>query len=149
MDRDEVQTRAKSLALRVLNLTEALPNTTAGRELGRQVLRSATSVSANYRAARRARSRKEFISKVGVVAEEADETTHWLELIMEAELLPRQRVHELHREAEKLMRLFAKTRRSTNSNVRGKQADTTKTPNLIPPDSLAKNSKALRKDTPQ
>jgi four helix bundle protein len=69
-----------------------------------------------HQAARRARSRKEFASKIGVVVEEADETAHWLELIVEAELLDHQRVEPLRQEAESLTRLFAKTRRSTTTN---------------------------------
>jgi four helix bundle protein len=77
----ELQGRTKEFSLRVLNLIEKLPNTIGGRVLANQLTRSATSVSGNYRAACRARSRAEFASKLGTVAEEADESLHWLELI--------------------------------------------------------------------
>ena len=74
----ELQQRTKDFALRVLNLIEHLPNTIGGRVLANQLARSATSVGANYRAASRARSRAEFASKLGTVAEEADESLYWL-----------------------------------------------------------------------
>src|SRR5260370_11994598 len=76
----ELQDRTKSFALRVLTLIERLPNTIGGRVLANQLARSATSVGANYRAACRARSPAEFASKLGTVAEEADESLYWLEL---------------------------------------------------------------------
>jgi len=81
MKKAELQERTKKFALRVLKLIERLPNTIGGRVLANQLARSATSVSANYRAACRGRSPAEFSSKLGTVAEEADESVHWLELI--------------------------------------------------------------------
>ncbi len=112
MDADQLQQRVRTFALRTLKLVDALPNTIAGREIGRQLLRAGISVSANYRAARRARSRKEFVAKICIVAEEADETEHWLDLILESQLLPTRRVKPLHNESLELMKIFAATRRS-------------------------------------
>lgn len=109
---DDIQARAKAFALRVIRLVEALPATVAGREIGRQLLRSATSVSANYRAARHARSRKEFIAKLGVVVEESDESHHWLDLLIDAELMSEEKAGPLRDEADELTRIFASTRRS-------------------------------------
>jgi four helix bundle protein len=78
----ELKARTKEFALRVIRLVDALPNTVKGRAIANQIMRSATSIAANYRAACRARSRAEFIAKIGVVEEEADETAFWLELII-------------------------------------------------------------------
>lgn len=75
MDRNELKQRTKEFALRVMKVVDSLPNTQAGRAIGNQLIRSGTSVGANYRAACRARSRREFVAKIGVVLEEADELT--------------------------------------------------------------------------
>ena len=83
MNKDELKQRTKTFALRVMKLVEHLPKTSEGRVLGDQLLRSGTSVAANYRAACRARSTAEFISKLGNVLEEADESALWMELIVE------------------------------------------------------------------
>jgi four helix bundle protein len=90
-DRD-LRARTKHFALRIMRLVDALPNSKSGRAIANQLIRSGTSVGANYRAACRARSQKEFISKIGVVEEEADESSFWLELIIEGELLSEKRV---------------------------------------------------------
>src|SRR6266576_3698725 len=83
MTPDELKTRTKQFALRVIKLVAALPKIIVGRAIGNQLVRCGTSVAANYRSACRARSRIEFIAKMGVVLEEADETQLWLELIIE------------------------------------------------------------------
>jgi four helix bundle protein len=88
MDRAEFQARTKQLALRAIRLVEALPRGTTASVIGRQVLRSATSVGANYRAACRARSSADMIAKLKIVEEEADETLYWLELQVEADVVP-------------------------------------------------------------
>jgi len=79
---DELKLRTKQFASRIIKLVAALPKTVAGRAIANQLVRSGTSVAANYRAACRARSRTEFVAKMGVVLEEADETHLWLELII-------------------------------------------------------------------
>ena len=87
MTPDDLKAQTKELALRVMRLIEALPSSTKGRVIADQVVRSACSVGANYRAVCRARSHKEFVAKLAIVIKEADETAYWLELIAEGELL--------------------------------------------------------------
>src|SRR5215472_657560 len=95
----DLKARTKQFALRIMKLVDALPRTIQGRAIANQIIRSATSVAANYRAACRARSRAEFIAKLGVVEEEADETAFWLELIIDSRLLTEARVRRLLSEA--------------------------------------------------
>ena len=99
---DQLRQRTKTFALRVIKLVEALPKTTTATVLGKQLLRSATSVGANYRAACRARSQAEFIAKMGIVLEEADECGYWLELLSESGVMPAARLVDLQRESEEL-----------------------------------------------
>jgi four helix bundle protein len=110
----EMQDRTKSFALRVLSLIEQLPNTIGGRILANQLARSATSVSGNYRAACRARSRGEFASKLGMVAEEADESLHWLELIRDGAFISEKQIASLVSEADELTAIFTCGRRSAS-----------------------------------
>src|SRR3954463_14485122 len=107
----ELQQRTKVFALRALTLIEHLPKTIAGRIIANQLGRSATSVGANYRAACRSRSRAEFASKIGIVAEEADESLFWLELIGEGKFLKETRVSSLRTEADELTAIFTSGRR--------------------------------------
>src|SRR5216117_256463 len=95
----ELKQRTKQFALRVIKLVGALPKSTEGRAIGGQLVRSETSVGANYRAACRGRSKAEFISKLGTVEEEADESAYWLGLIIKAGLMRPPKVQLLHREA--------------------------------------------------
>lgn len=123
MTSDELKKRTKQFALCVMKLVDILPNTTAGRVIGRQLIRCGTSVGANYRAACRGRSKAEFAAKVGTVAEEADETCFWLELIIEGNLLAEQLVKSLLDEADELTAIFtatAKTARLSNQQSKGK-----------------------------
>ncbi len=112
----ELQQRTKGFALRVLKLIEQLPNTIGGRALANQVARSATSVGANYRAACRARSRAEFASKLGTVAEEADESLYWLELIRDGNFVPEKKLASLVSEADELTAIFTAGRRTSSKN---------------------------------
>jgi len=88
MDQVELKRRTKAFAIRIIKLAEALPTSTAGTTIARQIVRSGTSVGANYRAACRAQSRAEFAAKIGIVIEEADETAFWLELAVESAFCP-------------------------------------------------------------
>jgi four helix bundle protein len=115
---DELKRRTKQFALRIIRLVAALPKTIEGRAIANQFARSGTSVAANYRAACRARSRSEFVAKMGVVLEEADEPQLWLELIIEAKLLPLKRVEPLLEEASELVAIFVASRKSAFSNLR-------------------------------
>ena len=115
MDRDELQERTKQFALRVIRLVDALPPSVSGRSIASQLVRCGTSVAANYRAARRGRSRKEFAAKIGLVVEEIDESLFWLELIRDYEMFEAARIDPLIQESEELLKIFAKTRRTTLS----------------------------------
>jgi len=112
----ELQDRTKRLALRVIGLFRALPHTEEARALGKQLLRSATSVAANYRAACRARSQAEFAAKIGVVVEEADETVFWLELLVEAGIVPAPEMFDLLTEANELLAIFSASQRTARGN---------------------------------
>jgi four helix bundle protein len=105
-DSDALKHRTKDFALRVLKLYRALPRTEEARILGKQLLRASTSVGANYRAACRGRSRPEFIAKLGIVLEEADETVFWLELFQEGNIFPPEKLRDLIREANELVAIF-------------------------------------------
>jgi four helix bundle protein len=107
MNAEELKKRTKQFALRVMRLVDALPNTPKGRAIASQLVRSGTSVAANYRAACRGRSKAEFIAKVGIAEEEADETALWLELIIEDTLLPEKKIAPLLKEANELTAIMA------------------------------------------
>jgi four helix bundle protein len=115
---DELKVRTKQFALRVIRLVTALPKTIEGRAVANQLVRCGTSVAANYRAACRARSKSEFVAKIGVVLEEADETQLWLELVIESNLLPLKQVEPLLGEATELVAIFVASRKSASSNLR-------------------------------
>jgi four helix bundle protein len=92
MNKEDLKLRTKKFVLRVIKLVEAMPKTDIGRIVGKQLLRCGTSVGANYRAVCRARSMAEFIAKLGIVIEEADESVFWLEIIIEAEIMKKELV---------------------------------------------------------
>jgi four helix bundle protein len=117
MTSDELKKRTKQFSLRVLKLVAALPNTVAGRAIGGQLVRSGTSVGANYRAACRGRSKAEFVAKMGTCEEEADEKAYWMEVIIEGELLKPTQVESLLHEAEELTRIFAQSRISASRSL--------------------------------
>ena len=116
MTTEELKQRTKSFAVRVTRLVDALPNTVKGRAIANQIMRSATSIGANYRAACRARSRAEFIAKIGVVEEEADETAFWLELIVDTDLCGQSQIEPLLREAGELVAIMAASRKLAIGN---------------------------------
>jgi four helix bundle protein len=117
MHEQELKDRTKQFGLRIMKLVDALPNTTSGRAIGNQLIRSGTSVGANCRAACRGRSKAEFIAKLGIVIEEADECGYWLELIMEGNLLPKTQIEPLHKEADELTAIFTASVRTTKSKI--------------------------------
>jgi four helix bundle protein len=112
----ELKARTKQFALHIMQLVDALPRTLQGRTIAKQIIRSATSVAVNYRAACRARSRAEFIAKIGVVKEEADESSFWLELIVHSGLLTEARIRPLLTEAGELVAIMAASRKSAIGN---------------------------------
>lgn len=116
MDSIELKDRTKQFALRIIKLVEALPKTLTGRTIGNQLIRSGTSVAANYRAACRARSKNEFISKLGIVIEESDESIFWIELIAETRLLSPKRVELLLKEANEITAIMVASSNSSRKN---------------------------------
>jgi four helix bundle protein len=110
--RFDLRDRTKRFALRVLKLCDSLPKREAARTISRQLLRSGTSVAANYRAAGRARSRAEFVAKMGVVVEEADESVFWLELLVESGMIAKPRVDDLVAEANELVSIFVASKKT-------------------------------------
>lgn len=104
--------RCKQFAVRVIRMVDQLPKARSADVLGRQIVRSATSIGANYRAAQRGRSKAEFMAKLGTVEEEADETVYWLELIAETNLIKPQRLVELRREANEILAIVVASIRS-------------------------------------
>ena len=113
-DSEALKARTKVFALRILRLYRSLP-TEEARILGRQLLRSSTSIGANYRAACRGRSRAEFAAKLGIVLEEADETVFWLELIQEGNIFPAEKLRDLVREANELVSIFVASVRTVKT----------------------------------
>ncbi len=105
--REELRKRTKAFALRIIRLYRALPRNTEAQVIGKQVLRSGTSVGANYRAVCRARSQAEFVARMGLVAEETDETVFWLELLIDAGIVAKRRLDGLLNEARELTAIFS------------------------------------------
>jgi four helix bundle protein len=119
LNKEELKARTKRFALRVMKLVDALPKTVSGRAIGNQLVRSGTGVGSNYRASCRARSRAEFIAKIGIVEEEADESAFWMELIIDGGLLSARKVEALLKEANELVAIMVSSRISAK---RGKQS---------------------------
>jgi len=113
--REVLKQRTKRFGLRVMQLVDALPRTASGRAIASQLIRSGTSVGANYRSACRGRSEAEFVAKLGTVVEEADESAFWMELIVEGKLLEANLVTALLAEAGELVALFTASIQTTRS----------------------------------
>jgi len=109
----ELKRRTKSFAIRIVNLFRSLPRSPDAQTLGKQLLRFGTSVAANYRAVCRARSQAEFISKMGIVVEEADETVFWLELLGDTGIVRPERTQNLLNEANELVAIFGASLRTS------------------------------------
>jgi four helix bundle protein len=112
----DLKKRTKAFALRVLKLVVALPKTTAGRALASQIVRSGTSVAANYRVACRAKSTADFVAKMGIVEEEADETLFWLELLEESELVRAAKLTAIKQEANELIAITVASIKTARRN---------------------------------
>ena len=112
---EQLRARTKDFAIRIVRLFRSLPKNDEARILGKQVLRAGTSVAANYRAVCRARSRAEFIAKMGVTVEEADETVFWLELLVETGVVPKARMEKLLAEANELLAILAASQRTARA----------------------------------
>jgi four helix bundle protein len=123
MTTQELKNRTFEFGVRVISAVEALPKTETARILGRQLLRAGTSVGANYRAAARAKSQADFISKLGVVEEECDESAYWMEVIVARKLLGRAQLKELLAEANELLAITG-----PRSKLRAADTDTSNEP---------------------
>ncbi|MEI7509617.1 MAG: four helix bundle protein [Flavobacterium sp.] len=120
MTNDELKNRTKNFSLSVLNLIEKMPNSMSTRVVINQIARSATSVGANYRAVCRARSDKEFVAKLNIVLEEADETQFWLEIIEEMKWINQSELNGLQKEANELVAIFVSTLKTVNNRLNNK-----------------------------
>ena len=116
MNEKEMKQRTKRFALDIIRLAPQLPKTAEGRIVGNQLLRCSTSVEANYRAVCRAKSKADFISKLGIVEEEADESCYWLELIIEGEILPEGQVASLLAEANEITAIIVASRKTAGGS---------------------------------
>lgn len=114
--RKDLQTRTKQFGLRVIRLVDALPRRKSATVIGNQLLRSSTSVGANYRSACQGRSRADFISKLGIALEEADESLYWMEMLLEAELVPKTKIASLIDEAHQLVAILTASQKTARAN---------------------------------
>jgi len=122
MDPEELKLRTKAFALRVIKLYRSLPKDKDAQVLGHQMLRSGTSVGANYRAACRAGSQADFISKITIVEEEADETSYWLELLVESGIMKKELLNELMKESNELTAIFTSSGHTAKSKLNNSQS---------------------------
>ncbi len=118
MKNENLKHRTKAYALRIIKVVEALPKTMTGRTLGNQLLRSGTSVGANYRAACRAKSNADFISKMGIVEEEADESLYWMELLIESSLMSASKLSALMKEGNELVAIIVTSINTARGSAR-------------------------------
>jgi four helix bundle protein len=119
MDEQEFKRRTKQLALRTIRVVESLPQTSTAQVISKQILRSATSVGANYRAACRAKSTADLLHKLVIVEEEADETLYWLELLVEAELVPEAKLKNLITEANEIVAMIVASMKTIRNKQNG------------------------------
>jgi four helix bundle protein len=113
MTPEQLRNRTQDFALRIVKLFRSLPRSPEAQVIGKQLLRSGTSVGANYRAVCRSRSKAEFIAKLGIVVEEADESAFWLELLIKTGTFKKEQVEGLLSEAQQLTALFNASRTTT------------------------------------
>lgn len=115
MDKYELQKRLKSFAWRAVKLADALPNTPLGRYIQNQITRAGFSTAANYRAACIAQSKAAFVAKLSIAFEEIDESSFWLENILEGELITKERVEPLHQESIELTKILGSARKNSQN----------------------------------
>lgn len=113
---EDLRNRTKAFAVRVVKMYRTLPYRTDAQVLGKQLLRCGTAVAANYRAACRSRSKAEWVAKIGIVVEEADESVFWLEMLSDCEIVPLQKLEQLLKEAHELSGLFTASQRTARSH---------------------------------
>ncbi len=113
----ELKERMKRFALRILKMVDSLPRTYSGVAIAKQIVRSGTSPGANYRAACLAKSHKDFVNKLKIVEEELDETIYWIELIIDAELIPERKMRPLYGEAVELLKIIVSSINTSKRNL--------------------------------
>ena len=118
MNKNELQERMTTFAVRIIRMVDSLPSTISGKAVARQIIRSGTSPSANYRAACIAKSDKDFINKLKMVEEELDETAHWLDIIMRSEMVKASRIQPLYQECNELLSIIVKSIITTKNRVK-------------------------------
>ncbi len=109
MDKEELRVRFKNFALRIIRLVDEMPRTRSSNAIANQLIRSGTSPSANYRAACLGKSDRDFLNKLKMVEEELDETLHWIELVMESNIVDPNKLYSLHDECLQLLKIITKT----------------------------------------
>jgi four helix bundle protein len=118
MSTDDFRKRTFQLGIRIVHLVQALPKSDASRVIGNQLLRSGTAVGANYRAAARARSRADFIAKMGIVEEECDESIYWIEMLSDLQLISAARLRDLRAEANEILAIVVASIRTARGNAK-------------------------------
>ncbi len=126
MTEQEMKDRTKTFAKRIIRMVDSMPDSISGRVLANQVMRSGSSVAANYRALCRSKSVPDFINKTSIIEEEADETSLWLELIAETDKLPASRVEPLISESNELVAIFVASRKTARTNSRKSKIESRK-----------------------
>jgi four helix bundle protein len=114
----DLKVRTKQFAIRVIRLVNSLPNSRAADVIGKQLIRCATSVGANYRAACRGRSTAEFCAKLGIVEEEADESAYWIEILSETDIVKKELLEELHAEANEIVAMIVASIRTARETTK-------------------------------
>ena len=123
MTEQELKDRAKRFAHRCVKLSLSLPDNPLGKHIRGQLIRCSTSVAANYRATCLAQSEASFVSKISIVIEECDESEFWLEFIIDAELMPQERVSDLMKEANELSRIFISSRKTVSEKIKNRKSN--------------------------
>ena len=126
MNKEELRERMTDFAIRIVKMVDAMPTTVSGLAIARQIIRSGTSPSANYRAACLAKSDKDFINKLKMVEEELDETSHWLDIIMRSQLMKKSRLEPLYQENCELLNIIAKSIVTAKARVTADEIDKSK-----------------------
>ena len=121
MNKDELRERMTDFAVRIVRMVDSMPSTVAGLAIARQIVRSGTSPSANYRAACLAKSDKDFINKLKMVEEELDETCHWLDIIIRSQMMKESRLKPLHQECSELLNIIAKSVVTTKTRMHSEE----------------------------
>ena len=123
MDKNDLQERMINFAVRIIKMVDSMPNSISGMAIARQIVRSGTSPSANYRAACIAKSDKDFVNKLKMVEEELDETSHWLTLIMRSEMMKPSRIQPLHQECCELLSIIVKSIVTTKNRMKTEEME--------------------------